>query len=174
MACLNDSQKAGGLGSESQVKGEVREDRSQDSDDSKRGDVTQPLQPAGIAFHIDRLAAQVGLDLLKAMAEIGQRQRLAAKVGQGRIAAGDAQHGPATGLHLDGADGGGDDGWVAGRRVGRARGQLQPAGCLGSQAKGHEHVSGEALRVGEGETVPAVALGERCDFGDAARDGECA
>ena len=70
---------------------------------------------------LDRVAAQVGLHLGEVALEHGDGSRRQAEVGEGGVAAADAQHGAPAGRGVDAGDGRRGHGRVAGVGVGDAR-----------------------------------------------------
>lgn len=97
---------------------------------------------------------------------------LAADLAEGGIAAADPEDGAALALGVERRRGRGGDGWVACRRVGDARAELESGGRRRRERELDPELGGQVLAVGEQEPVETAGLGRAGGLGDAAGEGE--
>jgi hypothetical protein len=104
------------------------------------------------------LEAEVGLHLLAVRDEPADRDRREPDVGEGRVAAPDAERRASARLHLDRRDGPGRHGGVAGEGVRHAGLHEQPLGRLRRERQLDVGVARQVLRVRHPDAVPPVLL----------------
>ena len=104
-------------------------------------------------------AAQVALQLFEVALEWADRVRREAEVGEGGVAAPDAEVRAPAALRLDAGDRAGGDGGMPRVGVGHAGAELDAAGRVRGQAHRHVAVAGQVLAVDVDDPVEAEFLG---------------
>jgi hypothetical protein len=112
-----------------------------------RADEPADRAPRSVEFYL--LPPQITLEYLQPTLELGHGYRVASDLGEGRVAAAEAERRAACGLRLQGRRGGGGDRQVAGYRISHAGAKSKARGDRPSRRELHPDIRVQILTIGE-------------------------